>query len=123
MKKITINEIINDIKTEYEEQKNTIEYLKEQEEYKHYIQYHEKVAVSCEQIIEWLEKLKVLETEDSNMYNLGTEKMCKIMREVSNLPKDILKNIFGEESIEKILFVYNANEIIEITEKHFNRTI
>ena len=58
MSRLTIDEVIQIVKAECEEQKDTIKYLEGQEEQKHYIQFHEKVVNECEHIVEYLTELK-----------------------------------------------------------------
>ncbi len=58
MAKLTVDEIIDSLKAECKEQKDTIKYLEQQEEMKYYIAVHRKAVKFLEQNIEYLEELK-----------------------------------------------------------------
>lgn len=58
MTKLTVDEIINGLKVECKEQKDTIDYLERQQEMEYYIGVHRKAVEFIEQNIEYLEQLK-----------------------------------------------------------------
>lgn len=56
--KLSVDEIIDGLKEECAEQKDTIKYLEQQEEMENYISVHRKVVEFLEQNIKYLEELK-----------------------------------------------------------------
>lgn len=58
MSKLTVDEIINDLKAECKEQKDTIKYLEQQEEMEKYVAVHRRAIEFLESNIDYLEELK-----------------------------------------------------------------
>lgn len=58
MSKLTVDEIINDLKEECKEQKDTIKYLEQQEEMEKYVAVHRRAIEFLESNIDYLEELK-----------------------------------------------------------------
>lgn len=65
---MSIDEMIEKLRLECEEQKNTVEYLKKQDDKKCYIVPHRQASLDCEQLAEWLEELKKLRAENAHLY-------------------------------------------------------